>query len=1076
MPKYHLLHITYHLSPITYRLSPITYHLHSYISKSMSFEDVEGHIRFLQEGDSSVLSAEGKEEASFIETHPGFSNMADNDGDIDQPQPVIVDGQDEPNVDGPNQQSRRSSEANSGSEKGGDGGGAGGGHHFEDEEDEMDEAAREAAILKAEHERLSNILEAKSLISLERKPQARKRNFISIIWQKWFFIPKLIDPNLESELRKLDGTAHEMLVDAKRPEVFMYCCKLCYDNPSTSLHNCFKKNSSNSGPGNLPAHLRTSHKEEYDEYTKKESKGKKHFASDKSDSATPAKKQKTESSQVSTAASGAMTKTPSASKSRKSIPTGPNLSEMATEVSVASSITDSFSYYYSPNLQCHSSHCQVGTKQLVEEFKSLCHDFITFNNIPVRAGTSHRDCPEFKKLLTFAMIHGPQIRRQDNLIMGTTQFNNFRNNKFSTLLGAISTIAGEDRQWYNDYLKKEVPFITVGQDVWDSKQKETLGVTAFWYSPTRKKYLMLPLGLEEVVNKKADPSAKQTLKILGLCGIRKCDIYRAANDTTNTALMIGRLLTADGKQGTCAMHEIQLAIVHSTGMVERKKGKNITDSFPECESLRKKAMLASGYLMEKRAKSRLKKMQELMTTCGRVCCRIAMPASTRAAGILILFESLIRERFNLAIYWHSNVVAKDLTDSDYYAISQVASVLFPIGVLVKNVQSDKPGAISYTYFFILRTWVEYITRKKWFVAETRRKEHPDDCTRWDGSYTFPPRSYKGIPIENITEQKKLKKKKYIQLVPVARDKLLPIAQTLLERLIKEMTNYGVKPTDDRLLAIACNPLMATLGMEEFDLLNTFINTNEEFKELVVEMRVDYRQKSMNLLAEEIKSVCSEIIPVEGRDGDEGGDRDTGAEREEEIDEMEQLRMRLFRENERDVTENTNGDVDPVQSQVNAFFKQQFDPRSAMPVDIQGSVGATKLDWVKHWDLMVEHFDVFKWWETIGKKSFPLIYPIAIRILSLPDSNGSQERTFSSATWMDGKLNTRQNEITFRMKVLLYKNQAFLEEFKKEVNEKEKRAAADRTKALLKSMTSDMDDSDIDDELEGWMDACGMDEE
>jgi hypothetical protein len=44
----------------------------------------------LQEGDSTVLSEEGKEEASFIETHPGFSNMADNDGgsveaDIEQP-------------------------------------------------------------------------------------------------------------------------------------------------------------------------------------------------------------------------------------------------------------------------------------------------------------------------------------------------------------------------------------------------------------------------------------------------------------------------------------------------------------------------------------------------------------------------------------------------------------------------------------------------------------------------------------------------------------------------------------------------------------------------------------------------------------------------------------------------------------------------------------------------------------------------------------------------------------------------------------------------------------------------------
>jgi hypothetical protein len=45
----------------------------------MSCEEEEGHIAFLQEGDSTVLSEEGKEEVSFIETHPSFSSMADND-------------------------------------------------------------------------------------------------------------------------------------------------------------------------------------------------------------------------------------------------------------------------------------------------------------------------------------------------------------------------------------------------------------------------------------------------------------------------------------------------------------------------------------------------------------------------------------------------------------------------------------------------------------------------------------------------------------------------------------------------------------------------------------------------------------------------------------------------------------------------------------------------------------------------------------------------------------------------------------------------------------------------------------
>jgi hAT family C-terminal dimerisation region len=120
--------------------------------------------------------------------------------------------------------------------------------------------------------------------------------------------------------------------------------------------------------------------------------------------------------------------------------------------------------------------------------------------------------------------------------------------------------------------------------------------------------------------------------------------------------------------------------------------------------------------------------------------------------------------------------------------------------------------------------------------------------------------------------------------------------------------------------------------------------------------------------------------------------------------------------------------------------------------------------------------LIKWWETIGKKSFPLIYPVAIRILSLPDCNGNQERTFSAVTWMDGKLNSRQNDMIFQMKVLLYKNQGFLEEHKKEVLEENRKAAAARTKALLQTDTALMEDSDIDDELEGCMDAFGCDDD
>jgi hypothetical protein len=97
-------------------------------------------------------------------------------------------------------------------------------------------------------------------------------------------------------------------------------------------------------------------------------------------------------------------------------------------------------------------------------------------------------------------------------------------NRFTTLLAAINEIVDDDRSWCKGYLKKKVPFITIGQDVWDSKRKEALSFTALCYSPTRKKYYIFPVGLEVVEDKRAEPSARQTLKLLELCGIKKLDV------------------------------------------------------------------------------------------------------------------------------------------------------------------------------------------------------------------------------------------------------------------------------------------------------------------------------------------------------------------------------------------------------------------------------------------------------------------------------------------------------------------------------------------------------------------------
>jgi hypothetical protein len=84
----------------------------------------------------------------------------------------------------------------------------------------------------------------------------------------------------------------------------------------------------------------------------------------------------------------------------------------------------------------------------------------------------------------------------------------------------------------------------------------------------------------------------------------------------------------------------------------------------------------------------------------------------------------------------------------------------------------------------------------------------------------------------------------------------------------------------------------------------------------------------------------------------------------------------------------------------------------------------------------------------GKVQYPNIYVIACVILPLPDSNGSQERTFSSATWMDGKLNKRQSDATFQMKVILQQNTKFLDKARIEIMEEHLKPAAESTKKLV----------------------------
>lgn len=148
--------------------------------------------------------------------------------------------------------------------------------------------------------------------------------------------------------------------------------------------------------------------------------------------------------------------------------------------------------------------------------------------------------------------------------------------------------------------------------------------------------------------------------------------------------------------------------------------------------------------------------------------------------------------------------------------------------------------------------------------------------------------------------------------------------------------------------------------------------------------------------------------------------------------------------------------DPVELELRSWISKKLEWSAVL-----GAMGKERLELIgndrnayrRNWELIAKEFNIMEWWETCGKQSFPKIYIVACVVLPLPESNGSQERTFSTATWMDGKLNNRQTDKTFEMKVILHQNAEFLRKTKTAIKEEQ----MTRAEAAVKKACSAMEE-------------------
>lgn len=691
---------------------------------------------------------------------------------------------------------------------------------------------------------------------------------------------------------------------------------------------------------------------------------------------------------------------------------------------------------------------KMGQALIIDRFHDKVFNFANNNNLSTRS-VAHADRPEFRDLIAFVIAEAGTLRNisHSKLFMGKDKFTGTRAGKYEELIAGTAFYIKEVSDFYSSLLKKAQPFIIVAHDGWDSDKKDMLGITIFFYHPVRRRHFRIPIALMHVHVKDAESTADIALKMLARVGVTKEMIFRSVNDTANTAVKTGQNLS--GEKGTCSMHTTDLVMEHATGQVTRTRNKVIVDSFPACEATRRLVHGLVAWLHNKKSKKRYFDYEVVCLKTGRNIVKFTVPNSTRVSGTWSMYLSVTRGRWNLKCYWHhKHSQCPRLTNSQFVTVAQLEAVLWPAARLSKLVQSDKKDSLAYVHLHTMNVFIVYVKRMVWYVANVDEESNNDDKEQWNGNAKWPDRTQIGKPINpmkpfGLTE---------VSFVKVNKDNLSSVASTLIDRIALEMTKYGVNVTNDQLIAMATNPLSATVGMDHLEACVHVLGTEKEaaYKPF---QRLNYRKKCKEALLTFMLEVCavnvcgSTSAPAAAK---EASSSDTD---DDEDDPLYQGRKKLD-------TTATGRDKTAKQilsSEIDRFFgTTNYNDWQAVVKDYTGdeklaaSIGTSQMDHAKHWHTIAKCFDSMVWWKATGKAQYPHIYIAACLFAGIPDSNGHQERTFSAATWMDGKLNNRQSDATFEMKVLIYRNQEFLHQVNHEMTDvdEHRKLAAKATLDLL----------------------------
>lgn len=150
--------------------------------------------------------------------------------------------------------------------------------------------------------------------------------------------------------------------------------------------------------------------------------------------------------------------------------------------------------------------------QVLTKMHQLLYVVINDANIPAHIVRN----PKLWDLIEFIAANGKSLdgTSRSTLVMGRHKFNTIQAISFADMVYVIERLVDENRKYFKTLTDHRVPFLYVGHDLWDGKNKNVLGLCIFMVSHLLKKMIAFPVGILRSHDKKAETVAADSLRAL----------------------------------------------------------------------------------------------------------------------------------------------------------------------------------------------------------------------------------------------------------------------------------------------------------------------------------------------------------------------------------------------------------------------------------------------------------------------------------------------------------------------------------------------------------------------------------